>query len=215
MIASTELIYNRLSAAGVPTDRDAVRIKAVPVDSILVDPLHASNLDGDEFAVEAIANTAAIDLDDEVVLPSGADPTYFDKNRSILYNHSSDLPVGKMVWRKFDKQRNRWVVRMNIGKATPFQRDLRAMVAEGSIRGVSIGFLAMDFGRPSPEEIGRFGKHRSIVRVWKWMELSLTALPCNVEAIIASSGKGAIGRKSAELMTTLLESQRDRYTLVI
>lgn len=198
MTTPLERMRHRLYARGL--DTDGVGIKAVPTDSMAIATQFADDLDGVEFPITAVANTAAIDMDDEVVVPEGADTTYFSKNRTILYNHDSDLPIGSLVWMKFDDVKRKWVVRFNLGKATQLQRDIRALIREGVIRGLSIGFLATDWGKPTPAEVATHGVHKSIVREWKWMELSVTALPCNVEAVVASAGKGLIGKKSCSLL---------------
>ena len=43
--------------------------------------------DGDKNDIVAIANTGDIDLDDEVVIPSGLTTEYLEKNRQIFVDH--------------------------------------------------------------------------------------------------------------------------------
>ena len=83
------------------------------------------------------------------------------------------------------KDHRAWRVIMQLHKldGNPLPDDILTMAKEGGI-GVSIGFEPTDFGPPTDDEskaYTRKGKTpRSVVRSWRWLELSVTALPCNV-----------------------------------
>jgi len=188
-----------------------VGVKAGPAEELRV------NEDARTF--RAIANTAAVDLDDEVVVPEGADVAYFQANKTLFYNHDYTQPIGTMVNKpkmiRHDGSKA-WTVSGYISK-TPFASDVFTMMSEGVIRGTSIGFLATESRRPTDEETKTYGPHRSIVPSWKWLELSITGFPCNASAMIQSVHKaspddrvlggldnalrkGKISRKSARMM---------------
>lgn len=179
-----------------------------------------AEVDRKQRLVTAIATTDAVDLVDEVVLPEGA---MVDKNgkpfyaNTILFNHDSDKPVGGFRSARFDRSARGWVCQFQITDKTELGRDTFFLLEEGVIKGVSIGFRAFDWGRPDKGEIEKYGPISSIVRKWLWLELSVTPVPCNPEALITdvksmavddSTAKelnrmasgGYIGRKTLELM---------------
>lgn len=136
----------------------------------------------------AIANTADIDLDDEVVVPGGADLTYINKNRQLFADHVYDLSSVAGSIRYFKAypspaDHSAWQVRIKLN-STPIGQTARTIIRETGHIGLSIGFMARDYGPPSEAEVKAYSKGgkkpRSIVRAWDWFELSVTALPCNV-----------------------------------
>lgn len=128
-----------------------------------------------------IANTADVDLDSEVVVPSGADTSYFFRNRTIFLDHDYTKPVARLRYASL--KRGKWIVNMTFGRSALAQ-EARANVDDGVVNGCSIGFIPTDYGRPTADEIKAYGPHESIVRSWEWLELSLTGLPCNVNAVL-------------------------------
>jgi len=147
------------------------------------------------------ANTGDIDLENEVVIPSGANTEYFVRNGMIFADHLYDLNqvAGKM--RRLDKypsetDHKSWRVRAHVAD-NPIGNTVMTIVRETGQIGVSIGFVAKDFGPPDDSEKKAFSKGgqapRSVVREWDWFELSFTALPCNVacQSMAVTEGKSA------------------------
>lgn len=127
------------------------------------------------------ANTADVDLDSEVVVPSGADTGYFFKNGQIFANHDYGVAVASL--RKAfaipsAADHKAWKVRMRV-YSTQLGSDLLTIAREGGI-GSSIGFEPTEYGPPTEVEAKQYGGARTIHRRWKWLELSLTSMPCNV-----------------------------------
>jgi HK97 family phage prohead protease len=145
-------------------------------------------VDGEARTVRAIANTAAIDLQDEVVIPSGAEkdsmgqPVYFGQARTIFLNHDYTQPIGKL--RTAHEDRGGWQTFFHVSDKTQTARETFLLIQERIINGVSIGFKANDWGRPTTEEIKLYGPASAVVRKWTWIELSVTPVPCNPEAWI-------------------------------
>lgn len=133
----------------------------------------------------AVANTAGIDLADEVVVPGGGDPSYFAKFKTLYWNHNYGLPIGTARSIKL-RPDNSWYVRFALSKqaVTEYGQDVRALIDEGVVNGVSIGFAALQWGPPTDEETKLYGDARNIVRRWKWLELSITPMPCNPDATL-------------------------------
>jgi hypothetical protein len=136
--------------------------------------------------VVAVATTDDLDLEEEVVVPGGADTTYFKNNRKVFVDHEYGLLNAVGVLRNLKKWRGTngadgWLARVHVPESpdNPLASHVLALAAAEGI-GMSIGFEAMDFGRPTTDESKRYPGAKSIVREWRWLELSFTALPCNV-----------------------------------
>lgn len=134
-----------------------------------------------------VATTDDIDLDDEVVVPGGADTSYFFQNRSIFVDHQYDVTrcVGKLrkaIAYPSASNHRAWKVRVSVAN-TEIGDDVLEIARVGGI-GSSIGFKPIDMGPPTEAESVKYAKGDavpgSIVRTWKWLELSITAMPCNV-----------------------------------
>lgn len=171
------------------------------------------------------ANTGDIDLDNEVVVPAGANTAYFERNKMIFADHLYDLDkvAGKMrQLQKYpsDTEHKSWRVRAHIND-NPIGNTVRTIVEETGQIGVSIGFIAKDYGAPTDDERKAYkaadgSSPQSVVREWDWFELSFTALPCNVacQSMAVTQGKsvdmldavdqlvtkGMIDRESASLL---------------
>lgn len=173
--------------------------------------------------IEAVANTPTVDLDDEVVVPSGLDPSIHLRYRSIYYNHlygsfcdggEPILPIGSLRYATLTDQGSAWRIRFAVA-SNPFALDVLTGIREGIIRGVSIGFAREDFGPPTEEELNEYGPHEFITRRGLWLETSATPMPCNPDALIQGVTmdddgqrsiahlveRGRISAKSAQVMT--------------
>lgn len=141
-------------------------------------------IEGDNRTVMVIANTNDVDLQQEVVVPSGADLSYFKSNGSVFCDHRTDVQNFVGIRRNqypypSAADHSAWMVRVFV-RETPLGNDILSMVRAGGL-GVSIGFIPTDWGRPTEAESKSYGPAMtSIVRAWKWLELSFTAFPCNV-----------------------------------
>ena len=164
---------------------------------------------GQERDIIAIANTDDIDLDREVVVPSGADTRYFERNRAIFCDHNYDIANCIGALRSLSpypsKQEQRgWKVHFRVSKLpnNPLPDDILALAREG-ILGVSLGFEPMDYGRPTSNEVERYTKDseepRAIVRTWRWLELSTTCMPCNISCRTQLATDGGTEQRMAKL----------------
>lgn len=176
----------------------------IGIKQVVADEMQVKEISGG-FEVVAVANTAAVDLDNEVVVPAGADTAYFERNRSIFLNHDPLTPIGSL--RRLKLQGSSWYARFSIASTTLGQ-DVRTLIREKVINGVSIGFAATNWGRPTDEEIKTYGKINSIVRQWRWLELSVTPMPCNPDCIIQAASDGAISEETAKTLLFVPQSKR-------
>lgn len=150
--------------------------------------------------IVVIANTGDIDLDNEVVDPRGADVSYFMKNGVVFADHNYGLNDVAGHMRALSKypsvsDHQAWKVRIGVIDS-PMGNAVMTIVDQLGQIGVSIGFVAKDYGPPTTEERKAFrtkdgNEPGSVVRAWKWFELSFTALPCNVacQSMVMTEGK--------------------------
>lgn len=174
----------------------------------------------DDRNLVLVATTDDIDLDNEVVVPAGLrGEGYFFRNRKIFVDHRYDLgsAVGKLrsaVPFPSPKNQRGWRIRVHIAKG-PLGDDVLTVAREIGI-GASIGFTPIDYGKPTADEVKRYGRDgktpKSIVRSAEWLETSVTAMPCNV----ACQGWAAVtdDRKAAELDALVVKGRIARASAV-
>lgn len=135
----------------------------------------------------AIANTDDLDLDDEIVMPSGANTSYIKANGKLFANHNyenADVVGSIRSMSAYPSTANHkaWQVRIKLTTLEAGE-TVRKIIEETGTIGLSVGFFAREYGPPTPEEKKAYSvgakTPRSIVRQWDWFELSATALPCN------------------------------------
>jgi hypothetical protein len=153
---------------------------------------------GDSHLITMTANTATLDLEDELVLPSGCEldkdgqPKYFAKSKAVYYNHDyySTTPVGVLV--RASMKSGGWTVQVRLHGKNQLSRELIDLFALGDdcpIRGGSIGFRELGARKPTDEEKAKYGPTlRRVVDRWLWLEHSITPMPCNPDALITDYG---------------------------
>lgn len=133
--------------------------------------------------IRATASTDFVDLDDEVLLPGGADTSYLTANRSVFVDHWYDLDhcVGKVKEIRRDPATGSWVVdvRMLANSPFPYVGAVVSMASDVGI-GMSVGFDPIEWGKPNADEAKLYPNAETIIRKWKMLEVSFTAIPCNV-----------------------------------
>lgn len=158
--------------------------------------------------IVCVATTDFTDLDQEVIVPGGADLSYFTQNNAIFVDHNYDVEsvVAKrrsMVPYPDVSAMRGWRVRCSLIKGSRYEQTIRSLAAEGVV-GCSIGLQAVDYGQPTPEEKKTYPAARSIVRRWKWLELSFTSMPCNMECRVMLSGIGNVTTAKSKRVVVLL-----------
>lgn len=168
--------------------RDHHGLKAADSIGMLRVVCKLPTLEGDERTAAFVATTNSLDLDEEVVLPGGADWSYFLANKQIFvdHNYGSDFNVGQMRGDKMipyieGGQHIGWKIRAYFynNLKCPRADDTLAKIMQGG-QGMSIGFIPVESGPPTAEEAKIYPKAFSIVRKWRGLEVSVTPLPCNV-----------------------------------
>lgn len=192
--------YDGLTKIERVRKRHTGKAEASPSHSIGIAGWKSSAVDVQGRDVSLIANTDDIDMQREVVVPGGAvllesgplkgQPVYFAENKSIFLDHRYYFEhlVGKA--RKCIPQRSggraAWRVEVAILslRGSPICDDILTVASEWGL-GASIGFEALEGGAPTPDEIKAYRPNGPftlewVTRKWLWLELSITAMPCNV-----------------------------------
>ena len=149
--------------------------------------------------VKAWVSTTEPDQEGDVVLPDGADMSYFPTRVKAVYlNHDYDKPIG--VCRKMAVRDNGlWA--LTYIATTDLGNETLTLVNEGVIGGMSIGFRTMKADRATDDEKSVYGDEtQRMVREYKLVEYSLTAMPMNQGALIQ---KGLRDRVSRDMLDAL------------
>lgn len=131
--------------------------------------------------IRAVATTDYTDLDSEVLLPGGADMTYINANRKVFADHWYDIEhtVGSVKSLQIGPGGIVLEARMLVGSPFDLVNAITGMAQQCGI-GVSVGFDPTDYGDPTPEEKRRYPNAECIIRKYRLLEVSFTAMPCNV-----------------------------------
>lgn len=192
---TTPNIITRLKAHPGITDETTVGVVSSFGKGAEVD------LKADTRDIVATLTTSDIDLEDEVLIPGGADMTYFKANKMIFADHRYDMENYVGVLRGLSligdpENPKGWKMRFTVSDSPLGNTAMKIVEHAGQI-GISVGFKVMDHGPPTDEESKAYGvsgkKPRSIVRAFDVFEGSTTCLPCNVacQAVIAGGSKSA------------------------
>lgn len=136
--------------------------------------------------IDILATTDAIDLDREVVVPSGCDMSVYQLNKRNFLDH--DYRFEKHVatmrscvpWpsaKNFKGWRNRSQVLAGLNH--PFADDLLTVAQQAGIA-ASIGFELIAGSPPVDTDPPAYQDAEYIVRSCRVIELSFTAMPCNM-----------------------------------
>lgn len=143
----------------------------------------------------AVITTSSMDRDGEVLLSQGADYTEFMKNPTVFYNHDYAQPIAKAL--KLWKTNNSIKAEVKMAeRPSGYQGDffpeyVMALIDQGIIKGISIGFETLDARLPSKKDISEFGKEvKRVITRYKLIEFSVAPLQCNVDAQVVAVAKG-------------------------
>lgn len=150
--------------------------------------------------VACFMTTDAVDSDDEVVLPAGADLSRFEKNPVLMLCHAYGqpgsyypLPIGKVVWTK--KRPHGLMAGVAFARSTPIGREVKGLFDEDMCRSFSIGFRSLESSLMTREEarsrpdwkaaFERLSGRILVHRKWLLLELSVAPIPSNEDALRA------------------------------
>lgn len=168
---------------------------------------------------KARITTECLDRDEEVMIPQGMDASEFEKSGAIFWNHNYDLPIAKAgrlvrgtdcvdAYAEFAKRPDDY-------QGEFFPDFARAMVQQGVVKGVSIGFVPLEGRNPTKKDHDEYGeKVRRIWSKWKLLEWSIAPVQSNPEAVVTEAiAKGLIQGSSVPSQPTpaVITSKRSVY----
>lgn len=133
-------------------------------------------VDEDKRIIEGIASTPATDRYEDVVDSEGAQ---YKLPLPFLWQHQHGTPIGWVEEVKTSKAGIRVRVRMAAQGITEEIDKAWSLIKAGLVRGMSIGFVPIEFAHIN----GTYGYHFT---KWDWLELSAVTVPANAEATITS-----------------------------
>lgn len=149
--------------------------------------------------IMAKITTDSIDRDGEVLVPQGMNAKEFEDNPILFWNHDYAIPVGNVS--ALDRGDNEvygtltFAQRPEDMKGEFFPEVAEALVKQGVVKGVSVGFVPEDGGVRSAtgKDRAKYGKNvKRIYNRWKLLEVSIAPLPANQDALIEAVGKGLL-----------------------
>ena len=170
-----------------------------------------ASADGDERVIEGVASTPTPDRMGDIVEPMGAK---FALPMPLLWQHDHSKPVGFVEFAEPTEEgipfRARLAEVTEAGALKDRIEEAWQSVKAGLVRGVSIGFQALEYSFLDTGGI-RFS-------AWEWVELSLVTVPANAEAtiqniksidskLLAASGPKRLGSKGATAAPGVKTSQ--------
>jgi hypothetical protein len=165
----------------------------------------APTIDREQRLVKGVVTTTAIDLDDEVVVPSGLDLSYFPKQVAAVYlDHlyaRENGPAAVGTCRRLSRTKDGdglWAQTYIL--PTALGDEILTAIEAGALGGLSIGAKAIEAGPPTDEERERYGDRvKSVLRRGLLLEYSFTSMPCNPDALLELEQKGKIRKSTAVL----------------
>lgn len=131
--------------------------------------------------IDGIATCESVDCDGEVVLADGVkwDPIKRYKTMYVDHYYGVRNAVATMRWVK--KSGDGWQIRAMMLDPSKFEDVGRVIELAGlSAIGLSIGFVVLSAGPPTPDELKSWPGAGRVIRECEVFEVSFTCMPCNV-----------------------------------
>ena len=164
-----------------------------------------ARIEGSAKGFTAVITAETIDRDGEVLIPQGMNSKEFEQNPVLFWNPDYSEPVGKCVG---IKRRERDITADFVFAQRPggysgefFPEVAAALVGQGIVNGVSVGYVPEEGGTRRATEVDRKkygGNVSTIFSRWKLLEVSLAPLQANPEALITAVKKGIVSPVAAK-----------------
>jgi HK97 family phage prohead protease len=170
----------------------------------------------------ATITSAALDRDGEVVIPQGMNATSYERNPILLWNHDSNYPVGKCTGLKRESYgivgEFEFAQRPDNWDGQWFPAFAASLVAQGIVRGVSIGYMNEQGGtrRATPQDKKQFGDSvHTVFSKWSLMEISLAPVQSNPDALVTAIRKGKVSSTDATRWLGYKATERHRVEIFL
>ena len=163
--------------------------------------LAASVEDTSPKGVVAKLTTDSVDRDGEMLIPQGMNSKEYEQNPVLFYNHDYANPIGTVSNIKRGERdvlgTLKFAQRPEGYQGDFFPEFVEALVKQGIIKGVSVGFVPEN-GASRMATKGDMSKYgggiKRVYNKWKLLEVSIAPLPANQDALISAVGKGLVTR---------------------
>jgi len=135
-----------------------------------------------ENEVEVIISTSALARDGHILEPSGCDLSNYQANPIVLWQHNPDAPVGRAADLVVDGGKIRARITFAPIGISPKADEVRGLVKNGIVSGVSVGFDVIDAEPLDPKQPRggqRFTK-------WELLECSFCSVPADPGAAVTA-----------------------------
>lgn len=129
--------------------------------------------------LEFVLSDATVDRYGDVVEPKGWDLAWFKQNPIALFGHSASFPIG--TWSNVRVEGDRLIAKLNLAARGTSARidELIALVEQGVLRAVSVGFIPRKSSPMDPEK--PYNGTRFLQQ--ELLETSLVSVPANPAAL--------------------------------
>ena len=163
---------------------------------------------GQPLEVVCYANTSAVDLEREVVVPTGLDVrSYLTTNKNLFVDHRYDVLSAVAVCRSMTLDPGGWLCRgaFHDDMANPYVKACVALAKAGTLA-MSVGFEALDWGPPTDAEAKAYPGVEGVVRKARVLEVSYTAMPMNVTCRQVASNLAANSETAEKCRKALIDA---------
>ena len=149
-----------------------------------------------ENEVEVIISTSTLARDGCILVPSGCDLSNYQANPIVLWQHNPDVPVGRAADLAIDNDKIRARITFAPTGISPKADEVRGLVKNGIVSGVSVGFDVIESEPLDPKQ------PRGGQRFTKW-EL----LECSFCSVPADPGAAVTARAQQQERSTMTNTQ--------
>ncbi len=135
-----------------------------------------------ENEVEVIISTSALARDGHILEPSGCDLSNYQVNPIVLWQHNPDVPVGRAADLKINGDKIQARVTFAPTGISPKADEVRGLVKNGIVSGVSVGFDVID-AEPLDSKQPRGGQRFT---KWELLEVSFCSVPADPGAAVTA-----------------------------
>lgn len=170
----------------------------------------------------AVITAETLDRDGEVLIPAGMNAKEFEKNPVLFWNHDYGKPIGRAMnlkRREYDITADFvFAQRPEDFTGEFFPEVAAALVGQGIVKGISIGYAPEEGGVRRASDIDRkkYGaRTQTIFSRWKLHEISLAPLPANQDALITAVRKGMLSPIAAKSFFGVEVPERKRVVIAV
>ncbi|MDE2030168.1 MAG: HK97 family phage prohead protease [Alphaproteobacteria bacterium] len=150
-----------------------------------------------ENEVEVIISTSALARDGHILVPSGCDMTNYLANPIVLWQHNPDVPVGRAADLAIEGDKIRARIAFAPTGISPKADEVRGLVKNGIVSGVSVGFDVSESEPLDPKK--PYGGQR--FTKWELLECSFCSVPADPGAAVTARAQPQENRTMTNTQT--------------